>query len=265
MIRLSVLDSIEEIAAMTYGFLTEAGSGSAALSFGSTYEEIFRIWKDLHKASPKPDKELPAFFPADERKVGFDDKASNWGSAWNSFLSPCGSRDDRTRWASDAETYRGFIGDFFGRIGKPAESAAGDNIPAFNLIFLGMGPDGHTASLFPGDCPDEDSPEWFSTVLETVGPFDPPERLTLGPEVIAKAARLVLTVTGGGKAAVFNRFTKELSGALETGDSAGLLPPVRILRRRADLGLDTEIICDRAAAASLDAAIIDRITDRVEK
>ena len=274
MISLSVFESSDDIAVYTFRLLTEAARAAgkipaaAALSFGSTYEGIFKGWKNLYlngirpEVPPKP--EMPAFFPADERRVGFDNPGSNWGTAWKTFLSVCGDEDDRIRWASDAGTYREFINEYFNLPkGEPDRKNRADLLLVFNLTFLGLGPDGHTASLFPGDCPEEDESGWYAPVLETKAPFDPPDRLTLGPEAIARSERLILTVTGGGKARIFRNFINELAEAKSKNDSRGLLPPVRIIRKRKSLGMTTEVLCDRAASAAIDHSLLDRITDRI--
>lgn len=316
MIELKIFNDREQIAAYTYrllvGTVRERAVGtaghntftgpSAALSFGSTYEPIFRSWADYYseglysegsysnrldtgrkepaertgqtgQTGPEipPGPRLPRFFPADERVVPFEHPGSNWGAAWKSFLSVCGTKQDRAHWASDARTYRQFLTRQFGLPGLAADRPVngpdrddGDSSfgsdsgwPVFDLIFLGLGPDGHTASLFPGDCPNEGEPGWNDLVLETTAPFAPFSRLTLGPEVIARAGRLVLTVTGAGKAEIFSRFLNELGRAVTEGSSSNMLPPARIIRRRTALGLDTEILCDTDASSRTDLSPAD--------
>lgn len=259
MIELKIFNSVEAIADYTFNLLKQtaaaAGSaktGTAALSFGSTYDAIFRRWNELYSAGSSgkgqtdsnPEK-LPAFFPADERLVDITQPGSNWGSVRKSFLDNCGTEDDRSRWAADASAYRQML-----------EGLISDHLPVFDLIFLGIGPDGHTASLFPASCPVSDEASWNEMVLETTAPFTPPDRLTLGPEVIASAKRLVVTVTGAGKADIFNQLMTEIQDieTAKNGSTGKMLPPVRIIARRLELGLKTEIICDEPAAEKLSQA-----------
>ena len=85
-----------------------------------------------------------------------------------------------------AASYAGTIEAFFG---KKTDDWA------FDLAFLGMGPDGHTASLFPG------SPD-FSTSVGIVrdSPKPPPERLTLSLKAINRSRAVIFLVTGSDKA-----------------------------------------------------------------
>jgi 6-phosphogluconolactonase len=102
--------------------------------------------------------------------------------------------------------------------------------PLFDLVLLGMGPDGHTASLFPGR-PEADAHE--APVIGVRGaPKPPPERISLTLPVLRDARFTLLLVTGEEKREALER--------LRAGDEA--LPPARL-----GDGLD-EVLCDPAAA-----------------
>jgi hypothetical protein len=69
--------------------------------------------------------------------------------------------------------------------------------PAFDVVLLGLGPEGHTASLFPGSPALAEATRW---VLAVTAPADPPVRLTLTFPLLNRAANAYFLVTGSNKA-----------------------------------------------------------------
>ncbi|MGZ8245541.1 6-phosphogluconolactonase [Methylomagnum sp.] len=88
----------------------------------------------------------------------------------------------------------------------------GAPLPRLDLVLLGMGPDGHTASLFPGR---PDYPGAVAAIFES--PKPPPVRLTLTLDAINRAAQIWFLVTGADKA--------EPVRAMFRGEPAGLVLP----------------------------------------
>lgn len=70
--------------------------------------------------------------------------------------------------------------------------------PLFNLILLGMGPDGHIASLFPHHPLVNKTEVWIASIEDS--PKPPPERITFTLPVINSAANVAFVATGSGKA-----------------------------------------------------------------
>jgi 6-phosphogluconolactonase len=77
--------------------------------------------------------------------------------------------------------------------------------PRFDLVLLGLGDEGHTASLFPGSSALEETGRW---VVAVKAPADPPLRLTLTLPVLSHAANVYFLVTGSNKAQALHHVLK---------------------------------------------------------
>ncbi len=173
----------------------ERGIFTAVLSGGSTPRRLYRrlAGEPFRREIPW---ELVHLFWGDERTVPPDHGESNFGMARDELITPLGLSPDAVhRMAGEvdparaAEAYEADLERFFGR-GDP---------PRFDLVMLGMGEDGHTASLFPGSQALSENRRW---VAASGVPGRGALRLTLTAPVFNRARRVVFLVSGSTKAAI---------------------------------------------------------------
>jgi len=227
--RLELLDDATAVAAAAADSIAAvaARGGHVALAGGSTPKQAYALL-----AERETDLHLATLWFSDDRAVGPEDPDSNYRMAAESLL-------DRL-----PEAHRPRVHRIEGELG--AEVAAGryDALmraehgarPAFDLVLLGLGPDAHTASLFPGKPALEEREALVVAVPEAgMEPWVP--RVTFTLPLLAAAREVVFLVAGADKAPAVARAFSEPP---DPEAPAGRVRPASVL-------------LDRAAAAELPA------------
>lgn len=211
------------------------GAFRTLLSGGSTPRRLFEILAAGHRdALPWPHTHL---FWGDERTVPPDHRDSNYRTTRDALLQAVGPSPaqvhrmpaERPDPDAAARDYEAAVAAAFGvdPAGPP---------PAFDLVWLGLGTDAHTASLFPGTAALHETRRWF--VANDVPQLDT-RRLTATYPLLNAARAVVFLVAGADKApAVARVFARE--GDVNDAPARGIAPA----------GTLTWVL-DRAAAAGI--------------
>jgi 6-phosphogluconolactonase len=172
------------------------GRFAVALSGGETPRALYRLLARQQFSQKVPWRRVQLYW-GDERCVPPDDAASNYGAARDAFLKhvPIPQANVHRMRGEDAPPAAAEAYDAELRALAALERPASD-VPVFDLVLLGLGADGHTASLFPhADALAEE--ERFC--VATVAPDGLP-RLTVTAPVINAARRVWFLVGGAAKA-----------------------------------------------------------------
>jgi len=172
------------------------------------------------------------FFWGDERAVPEDDPESNYGAARKLWLEPAGVPASCVhRMPADSadlpQAALAHAAELERLLGSP---------PSLDVALLGMGPDGHVCSLFPGHPLLRDESRWVAAILDS--PKPPPRRLTLTLPVLAAARLVVVAAMGESKAEPIQQAVLDPASEL----------PVALALRRAPRSL---LLLDSAAARRL--------------
>lgn len=245
--RILIKQDISRLAAAGAALFTESaresvlkrGRFAAAVSGGSSPRPMYRLLAEEPYVRDIPWNRSHLFW-ADERCVPQKDPASNYGAAKGEFLDkvpvpkaqvhPMPGEDPPEK---GALAYQNELKSFF--------HAEEGGRPVFDLVILGIGTDGHTASLFPGQTALEEKGKWVVTVK---GGDPDVHRLTLTLPVLNAARRVICLVSGRRKAEIMKKIF---------AGGEPLLPALRIQPVSGELIW----LMDREAASQLSREILD--------
>ncbi len=199
--KVSESQQLFPIAAQKFCNITEesirqTGRMTVALAGGSTPKALYTLLASEPYRSKIDWQKLHVFW-GDERHVSPEHQESNYRMAYESLLSHVPVVSEQIHRiqgellnASDAAAV---YEEALRKVFSPSEG----EVPVFDLILLGMGPDGHTASLFPGTGAVHESSRWV--VAPWVEKFQT-HRVTLTPVVLNQARHIMFLVSGEDKA-----------------------------------------------------------------
>lgn len=189
-----------EVGSAVQSYLSRTGKCTLALTGGASAERLYRYWAK----NPPWDHKKVVYFFGDERCVPPLHQESNYGMVMrNLFASDLPQGVTLNRMETEKETVSAAV--------KRYEQLLPDSI---DVLLLGLGPDGHIASLFPYD---DAVREQYRTVLPVEGPKLPKKRWTITPPVIKQAQSTFLLATGEVKG-------ETLRQALERPDDIESMP-----------------------------------------
>lgn len=210
------LETADRVLATAEGAIAERGCFRILLAGGTTPLATYR-----HLATQPADWARWEIYYGDERCLAPDDPERNSRAArvaWLDHISIPPEQDHRI----PAE-----LGPDAGAI---AYTQMLNGALPFDVVLLGMGEDGHTASLFPGHTIDDTA----LVVGVRDAPKPPPERITLTPKALAAARSMLVLVTGAGKRAALAAWR---AGADLPIARVAALAPARVLADAAAIGV----------------------------
>lgn len=215
--------ALEVLLHVAQGAIKQRGQFAIALAGGHTPAKLYALWalaKDYGVSTPWDRVHL---FWGDERYVPHDDPLSNFRMTRETLIDlvpiPQGNVHPMpTNWPEPqkaADAYETELRAFFGA-----------NAPAFDLQLLGLGIEGHTASLFPGSPLLEEKKRWVAPVEAAAKPT---RRLTLTPVVLNQARNTFFLVAGADKREILSALRNESSPQTSQYPAARIQPAGRVL------------------------------------
>lgn len=197
-----------------------------ALSGGRITQKFFATTAEQAKAR-KISFERVHFFWADERCVPPTDPESNFKMANELLFAPLKISENQIHRLRGEDLPENAVKFADAELRQIAPNKNGRAI--LDLIFLGMGEDGHVASLFPGKTEGTNPKEIFCTVGNS--PKPPPNRLSLSYAAIATAKQVWVLASGAGKEAALR----------DSLNFSGKTPLARVIQSRQNTRIFSEI------------------------
>lgn len=205
--KIQISESVEELSEQFAQLLIEKVNSSKddfniALSGGSTPKNIFEYLAAHHHNTIRWNK--VKFFWGDERCVPPNDPESNYKMADDALLSRLQIPDSNIYRIKGENNPHNEAKEYSEIVVKQLLHI--NNIPKFDLIMLGLGEDGHTASIFPNQKELLHSEKIYATAVH---PESGQKRITLTGTAINNASTIVFIVTGNRKAKIVEKIVNQ--------------------------------------------------------
>lgn len=172
------------------------GEATVVLTGGSVSRAVHATLAG-HADDDRVDWSRVAFWWGDERYVPSDDPDRNAGQAWEDLLQNLPLDPTRVHAMPSADDDYEDADAAAWAHGQDLRAAVPEGGPWFDVLMLGIGPDGHCASLFP----DRSEVESEADVLAVHdSPKPPPARISMGLQTLRRAAHVLFVATGEEKA-----------------------------------------------------------------
>ncbi|MES2521351.1 MAG: 6-phosphogluconolactonase [Gemmatimonadota bacterium] len=239
-------DAAERIVQAATDCIRERGRFTLALSGGATPNGVYTLLATKPFRSRVVWPQVHVFW-GDERCVPPDDPRSNYRAAYELLLSHVpipAANIHRMQGEIDpsmaAMQYESLLRSHFGTPSGAPRYASGAN---FDLMLLGVGADGHTASIFPEGTALQEQQRWaLAEYAASAGTW----RITVTLPVINAAARVLMLVAGGEKRAIMERVLSPHASQVLQNDAS--LPAERVQPAEGELTW----LLDSAAMPALD-------------
>ncbi|PTL36368.1 6-phosphogluconolactonase [Candidatus Methylomirabilis limnetica] len=192
-------EAAKQVVAIADKAVARCGRFTVALAGGSTPKRLYSLLTAEPYCTRLPWRGTHIFW-GDERAAPPEHPDSNFGMARATLLSRVPIPANQVhRMQAERTDLDAAASEYESEIAKVFEIRPTDEPPMFDLILLGLGPDGHTASLFPYSHALQEATRW---VAPNYIPELKTNRLTLTPPILNRASAILFLVSGGEKAAV---------------------------------------------------------------
>ena len=192
-------DKVAYLSAMTLKqALIEHAEATWVLAGGHSFQPVYQVL--AYDYAQFLDWSKVWFLIGDERYVPADDPESNWSAVQQNLISKLKLKPDRLLAPRYFDNLDQMALDYEKRLNSLAK--VGDS-PRFDLVYLGIGEDGHSLSLFPGSAGLKASSPLVITVKDS--PKPPSQRISLSLAAFKQVNQAVVVATGDNKAAALKR------------------------------------------------------------